>query len=77
MRTGSGVRYVEHNGQAGLAGADADVVRSQLARWVVEIANQRVHGSTQRRPAEAFDAEERAALRPPPAVEPVVGATPK
>jgi transposase len=70
----SGVRYVKQNGLAGLAGADVDAARAQLARWLVEIANQRLHGTTQRRPAEVFEAEERAALRPLPAIpfEPVV-----
>jgi transposase len=70
----SGVGYVKHNGLAGLAGADADAVRAQLSRWVAEIANQRVHGTTQRRPIDVFEAEERTALRALPAVayEPVV-----
>ncbi len=70
----SGVRYVKHNGLAGLAGAEVDVVRAQLAAWSAEIANQRIHGTTQRRPIELFDADERAALRSLPAVayEPVV-----
>lgn len=70
----SGVRYVKRNGLAGLANAEAEAARSHLARWVVEIANQRIHGTTQRRPAEVFEAEERAHLLPLPAVafEPVV-----
>lgn len=62
----SGVRYVKHNGLAGLAGAEVDAARAHLARWVNDIANQRIHGTTQRRPAEVFEAEERAALRPLP-----------
>jgi transposase len=70
----SGVRYVKRNGLAGLAGADVDAARLHLARWVTDIANQRIHGTTQRRPAEVFDAEERAALLPLPAApfEPVI-----
>jgi transposase len=70
----AGVRYVKRNGLAGLAGADVDVACTQLARWVSEIANQRIHGTTQRRPAEVFEAEERAALRELPTVayEPVI-----
>jgi transposase len=70
----SGVRYVKRNGMAGLATADIDAARAHLARWVSEIANQRIHGTTQRRPAEVFETEERGALRtlPPVAFEPVV-----
>jgi hypothetical protein len=75
----SGVRYVKHNGLAGLGGADADAVRAQLAQWVAEVANQRIHGTTQRRPLEVFEAEERAALLPLPAIayEPAVWHAPR
>ena len=70
----SGVRYVKRNGLVGFNGADVDAVIAHLARWVDDIANQRIHATTQRRPAEVFDAEERAALLPLPVVvyEPVV-----
>lgn len=65
----SGVRYVKRNGLAGLASnADLDAAAAHLARWVEGIANQRIHGTTQRRPAEVFAAEERSALMPLPAV---------
>lgn len=64
----SGVRYVKRNGLAGLAGADVDAARAHLARWIEGIANQRIHGTTQRRPAEVFAAEERDTLRPLPSV---------
>ena len=50
----SGVRYVKRNGLAGMAGADVDTTRAHLARWVESIANQRIHRTTQRRPAEVF-----------------------
>ncbi len=70
----SGVKYVKHNGLAGLAGVEADVVCGQLARWTADIANQRIHATTQRRPSEVFEAEERSALLalPQTAYEPVV-----
>lgn len=70
----SAVRYLKRNGLAGLAGADVDTARAHLARWVAEIANQRIHGTTQRRPADVFEVEEREALRRLPLVpfEPVV-----
>jgi transposase len=62
----SGVRYVKRNGLAAMGGADADTARAHLARWVEGIANQRIHGTTQRRPGEIFAAEEREALKPLP-----------
>jgi transposase len=64
----SGVRYVKRNGMAGLAGTDVDTARAHLARWVDSIANQRIHGTTQRRPADVFAAEEHGALKPLPVV---------
>jgi hypothetical protein len=63
----SGVRYVKRNGLAGMAGADVDSTRAHLARWVDGVANQRIHGTTQRRPAEVFAAEELEFLKPLPA----------
>jgi transposase len=69
----SGVKYVKQSFFVGRGGADADEIRILLARWVSEIANARIHGTTYRRPAEVFEAEERAALRalPERAWEPV------
>lgn len=69
----SGVKYVKNNFFKGRAGADVDEVRRELARWVEEIAGRREHGTTGLRPREVFDAVERVALHPLPAVafEPV------
>lgn len=61
----SGVKYVKRNFFVGRDNDDADETRKALARWVDEIANQRVHGTTHRRPADLFVVE-RAALRPLP-----------
>jgi len=63
----SGVKYVKGNFFVGRGEADADETRNELQRWVDEIANQRIHGTTRRRPRELFDTEESAALRPLPA----------
>jgi hypothetical protein len=60
------VKYVKRNFFVGRDGDDVDETRAALTRWVAEIANARVHGTTHRRPAEVFAAEERAALRPLP-----------
>ena len=64
----SGVKYVKRNffGPRDLADADRDEVNRELGRWVQEIAGQRRHGTTGRRPLEAFRAEELPALRPLP-----------
>src|SRR5262249_48618269 len=53
----SGVRYLRRNF---LCGRDAHGVvdlRGQLRAWTAEVANQRVHGTTHRRIAEALEAE--------------------
>ena len=48
--------------------ADVHEVNRQLRRWLVEVAGQRLHGTTFRRPLEEFEATERAALLLLPAV---------
>jgi Mu transposase, C-terminal domain len=63
----SAVGYVKGNFFVGRTGDDADATRGALARWVDEVANARVHGTTRRRPADVFAAEERAMLLPLPA----------
>ncbi len=45
----SGVKYVRRNFLGGLQGrepANLDALNSELRRWVAEVANQRVHGTT-------------------------------
>ena len=70
----SGVKYVKNNALAGRDGEPLEEVNRTLKRWVQEIAGQRTHGTTGRRPVEVFEAEEKAALLPLPAqrYEPVV-----
>jgi transposase len=64
----SGVRYVKRNFFAtrDLKREDADVLQRELARWTVQIAGQRTHGTTRRQPLQAFEEEERGALLPLP-----------
>lgn len=61
----SGVKYVKRNFFAGRDSEDVSEVTRELQRWVDEIANVRLHGTTYRRPIELF-ALEREVLRPLP-----------
>jgi transposase len=61
------VRYLRDNlvyGRAFLNDAD---LAEQCADWLERVANVRVHGTTQERPRERFDRDERFALQPLPA----------
>lgn len=70
----SAVKYVKGNFFRGRDESDASEVSRELARWVTEIADERVHGTTQRKPRELFVEIEREHLRPLPALpyEPVI-----
>jgi transposase len=63
----SGVRYVKSNFFKPRAPANAVVAQIELTKWCSQIAGQRDHGTTHRRPLEVFEQEERAALLPLPA----------
>jgi transposase len=58
----SSVKYVKASFFVARDGADVDDTRRELQRWVDEIANTRVHGTTHRRPIDLF-ADELTALR--------------
>jgi transposase len=59
----AGVKYVSRNFLRTLPEAlDADEANRQLGVWCREIAGQRIHGTTQRRPLEVFEGEERGQL---------------
>ena len=62
----SGVKYVKGNFFPGREGNDADETKRELQRWVDEIANKRIHGTTHRRPMDQFADDEQAALLPIP-----------
>lgn len=64
----SAVKYVKHNYFRGSEGSDASEVAKGLARWVTEIADKRIHGTTQRRPGDVFVQEEKRHLRALPAL---------
>jgi hypothetical protein len=59
----SAVRYIKQNLFKAHAPQDIEEARIGLQRWIEEIANQRKHGTTARRPAEHFAAEEKALLQ--------------
>jgi hypothetical protein len=61
----SGVKFVKHNALAGLAFVSFAALQAHLQRWMAE-ADQRIHGTTHQRPAERFEQQERAMLRPLP-----------
>jgi transposase len=68
----SGVKYVKGNALVGRRFRDLDALNAWLLSWAVEIADQRVHGTTHELPHERFERAERVALVPvvarPPAV---------
>ena len=63
----SSVKYVKRNFFAGRDEQDIHEVNRDLDRWVLEVAGQRVHGTTHNRPLDVFQMEERAELMPLPA----------
>jgi len=63
----AGVKYVKQSFLKPRQFADIHEANRQLDRWVAEVAGQRIHGTTGRRPLEVFEAEEREALQPLPA----------
>jgi transposase len=53
----SGVKYVKRNGLVGREFRDLDAVNEHLETWCLEVADQRVHGTTHEKPAERFERE--------------------
>ena len=61
-----GVGYVKHNALAGRSFASFEELQRHLTRWMDEVADRRIHGTTKEQPAVRFDRDERQALRPLP-----------
>lgn len=59
-----GVSYARDSFFRGEAWLDLEHVQRGAIRWVLEVAGTRAHGTTQRRPLEAFETIERQALQP-------------
>jgi transposase len=70
----AGVKYVKRSFFAGRDPEDIQIVAKALSLWVREVANDRVHGTTGKKPSELFEKEERMALGSLPVrpYEPVV-----
>lgn len=65
-----GVGYVKRNAIAGHRFDSFEQLQSHLGRWVREVADARIHGTTGEPPQLRFERQERAALRPLPAKGP-------
>jgi len=61
-----GVGYVKHNALAGRTFVSFHALQRHLANWLVTVADQRIHGTTQEKPSVRFERDERQALRPLP-----------
>ena len=61
-----GVGYVKRNALAGRSFASFAELLRHLARWMVRVADRRIHGTTGEQPIVRFERDERAALRPLP-----------
>ena len=59
-----GVGYVKRNAIAGHRFESLEAVQAHLVRWMREVADVRVHGTTAEPPIERFERDERSALRP-------------
>jgi transposase len=64
----SGVHYIKRNFLAGRKFRDIRDANEKLGGWVTGTAGQRIHGTTRKRPLEAFREIERAVLTPLPPV---------
>jgi len=58
------IRYVRENFFYGRTFVNDEDLEAQAQRWLAEVANVRVHGTTGERPIERFQREERSVLNP-------------
>lgn len=65
----SGVHYVQRSFLAGRDFRDITDARERLLTWVLDVAGQRIHGTTRQKPLEAFQSREQDALLPLPAAD--------
>lgn len=61
-----GVGSVKHNALAGRAFAAFDALQKHLTKWMTEVADRRIHGTTGEQPSVRFERDERQVLRPLP-----------
>lgn len=62
----SGIKYVKRSFLKGLDSRDFSEARTELKRWLDEVCNSRVHGTTRKVPREEFKRTEKRALKPLP-----------
>ncbi len=60
----AGVKYARNNFFYGEEFGCMDELKEELKKWINEVANVRVHGTTKRVPAEVYEAEEREKMKP-------------
>jgi len=65
-----GVGYVKRNAIAGHRFETLEALQAHLERWMREVADVRIHGTTGEAPLARFERDERAALRPLPSKAP-------
>ena len=58
--------YIKRNALAGRPFPSLGDLQKHLTRWVVDVADRRVHGTIHERPRDRFERDERKALRPLP-----------
>jgi transposase len=63
----AGIKYFKRNFLIGRTFKDGDDFDQQLQYWLTHICNSRIHGTTQQRPQDLFEREEKSKLRPLPA----------
>lgn len=59
----SGVKYVKGNFLAGQTFADVQAMNDRVKRWVMEVAGERIHGTTKEAPVARFNRREQASLQ--------------
>ena len=62
----SGIKYVKNSFLKGLDSRDLLEARRELRRWLNEVCNSRIHGTTRKIPREEFESTEKGALKPLP-----------
>ncbi|MFH1769226.1 MAG: IS21 family transposase [Parcubacteria group bacterium] len=62
----SGIKYLQNNFISGRTFVDAADLKQQLADWMTNYANERIHGTTRKIPMQVFLTEEKATLQPLP-----------
>jgi transposase len=59
-RVENSVKYIKNNFLAGLEITDFNALKPAAHQWVTTIANERIHGTTRKKPAELFEEEKNA-----------------